>query len=297
MIGTYGDDTVRLDIGEREGRLYADGAGFLDTPLTRDGRGFVGSLGGRTVRVEFLTRDGGAAALVGGAVLRKRDFGAEVQERIRAGVRTDIGRIREQAMRMEPPVDTQAARPADLVDLAGVVPDVQLDIRYASTNNFMGIALYDRSAAFMQRPAAEALARVAGELRGHGFGIKVHDAYRPWHITRIFWDATPASSREFVADPSQGSRHNRGCAIDLTLYDLKTGEEIEMPGRYDEMSPRSYSDYRGGTSRQRWARDLLRREMERQGFIVYPQEWWHFDYRDWRDYPVMNAALTELELR
>jgi D-alanyl-D-alanine dipeptidase len=98
----------------------------------------------------------------------------------------------------------------------------------------------------------------------------------------------------FVADPSQGSRHNRGCATDLTLYDLKTGKAVEMTGGYDEMSPRSYADYAGGTSRERWLRDLLRREMEAQGFAVYPEEWWHFDYKDWSDYAIGTATFSQL---
>lgn len=89
------------------------------------------------------------------------------------------------------------------------------------------------------------------------------DHNRPWYVTKIFWDATPEDKRIFVANPAEGSRHNRGCAVDLTLYDLKTGAPIEMTGVYDEMSERSYSFYPGGTSLQRWHRDLLRRAMQK----------------------------------
>jgi serine beta-lactamase-like protein LACTB len=110
----------------------------------------------------------------------------------------------------------------------------------------------------------------------------------------IFWDATPDRFHMFVADPSRGSRHNRGCAVDLTLYDLATGKPIEMVGGYDEFSDRSYPDYPGGTSRQRWHRDLLRREMEKEGFTVFETEWWHFDFRDWPKYPIMNRSFEEL---
>ena len=110
----------------------------------------------------------------------------------------------------------------------------------------------------------------------------------------MFWDATPAEGKVFVADPSQGSRHNRGCAVDLTLYDLKTGKIVEMPGRYDEMSTRSYPTYSGGTSLQRWRRDLLRYAMEHEGFDVYPYEWWHFDFKDWKAYPILNVAFDDI---
>ncbi len=131
-------------------------------------------------------------------------------------------------------------------------------------------------------------------LASHGLGLLVHDGYRPWHVTRMFWDATPEAQREFVADPAEGSRHNRGAAVDLTLYDLDSGAPIRMPGGYDEFSVRSYPDYPGGSSRERWYRDLLRRAMEAAGFDVYENEWWHFDHRDWRRYPVMNATFETL---
>ena len=147
-------------------------------------------------------------------------------------------------------------------------------------------------------PASErnrsAMVRVHRRLAKRGFGLLVHDGYRPWSVTKMFWEATPANLRIFVADPQQGSRHNRGCAVDLTLYDRATGKPIDMVGGYDEMSDRSYPDYPGGTSLQRWHRDLLRREMEAEGFAVYEAEWWHFDYKDWRKYPIGNVTFEEI---
>ena len=123
----------------------------------------------------------------------------------------------------------------------------------------------------------------------------IHDGYRPWYVTKMFWDSTTPDEHGFVADPAEGSRHNRGCAVDLTLYDLKTGRAVEMTGRYDEMSPRSFADYPGGTTRQRWLRGLLRRAMEAQGFSVYADEWWHFDYRSWADYPIGNVRFGDIK--
>ncbi len=128
-------------------------------------------------------------------------------------------------------------------------------------------------------------------LAEHGVGLQVFDGYRPWWVTKVFWDAAPRHLKLFVADPMRGSRHNRGCAVDLTLYDLKSGEPIEMPSGYDEFTARAYPDYPGGTSRQRYYRELLRRAMEAQGFQVYEHEWWHFDYKDWREYAIGNEPL------
>ena len=147
----------------------------------------------------------------------------------------------------------------------------------------------------MQKPAAEALVVALKKLEKLGYGLVIHDAYRPWYVTKMFWDATPKEMSDFVATPSKGSRHNRGCAVDLTLYDLKTGDVIEMVGGYDEFSPRSFPAYPGGTSKQRYYRELLREVMESSDFTIYEWEWWQFDYKDWNEYPIGNLTFEELE--
>ncbi len=205
-----------------------------------------------------------------------------------------VDELRAEALLATPPRETGAFRKPDLVELAALDPAIHLDIRYATSNNFLGSPVYTQARAFLQRPAAESLVRALRTLESEGYGLLIHDAYRPWFVTKIFWDATPPEGKIFVADPAQGSRHNRGCAVDLTLYDLRTAKPIEMPGTYDEMSPRSFPNYIGGTSLQRWHRDLLRRAMEAEGFSVYEYEWWHFDYKDWREYPILNIPFERL---
>jgi D-alanyl-D-alanine dipeptidase len=290
LVGEFGPDEGLLTIYEDDGRLHLDGRGWTRAPLQplSDGR--------------FAPPDAPPRALglspekvvIGGEVLPRRDVGAEVVAAIRAGVEADPVALRAAALAASPPVEPPPRRPADLVDLATVDPSIRFDIRYAGADNFMGFALYERPSAYLQRPAAEALGRVARALAPHGYGLMIHDAYRPWFVTKMFWEATPPASRVFVADPARGSRHNRGAAVDLTLYDLKTGAVQEMPGRYDEMSRRSFADYPGGTARQRWLRDLLRAEMEKEGFIVLPEEWWHFDYRVWADFGIGVATFEAL---
>jgi D-alanyl-D-alanine dipeptidase len=147
----------------------------------------------------------------------------------------------------------------------------------------------------MQRPAAEAVVRAHRALAPLGYGLLIHDAYRPWFVTRMFWDATPEAQRDFVADPALGSRHNRGCAVDLTLFDRATGKPVEMVGLYDEFSARSYPEYMGGTSLQRWHRELLRDAMEAEGFRVYEYEWWHFDFDGWERYRIGNQVFEQIE--
>jgi D-alanyl-D-alanine dipeptidase len=128
-----------------------------------------------------------------------------------------------------------------------------------------------------------------------GYGLLIFDGYRPWSVTKLFWDVTSKENKKFVADPKKGSRHNRGCAVDLSLYDLATGKEIQMPGAYDETSERSFPDYKGGTEEQRKMRDLLRSKMEANGFTVYEFEWWHFDFKDWKSYHIQNIPFSEIK--
>jgi zinc D-Ala-D-Ala dipeptidase len=196
-----------------------------------------------------------------------------------------------------PPVDPKATRQADLVELVTLDPSIKLDIRYAGTNNFLGKPVYPEARAFLQRPAADALLKAHRELAASGYGLLIHDGYRPWAITKLFWDMTSGSQREFVADPSRGSKHNRGAAVDLTLYDLATGQAVEMPSGYDEMTPRAYPDYRGGPPEALGKRDLLRRAMERHGFTVEPNEWWHFNYREWELYPILDIPFSAIRSR
>jgi D-alanyl-D-alanine dipeptidase len=198
------------------------------------------------------------------------------------------------AGRDAPPVEQGEFRASDLVELVRLDPTIRLDIRYATSNNFTGRAVYAEARAFLQRPAAEALVRVSAAVKSAGYGLVVFDGYRPWAVTKVFWDMTPADKKKFVADPSVGSKHNRGCAVDLTLYDISTGRQVEMPGEFDEMTDRSAADYPGGPADRRARRDFLRRAMEAEGFEVYPDEWWHYDYRDWKQYRIANTAFSEI---
>jgi D-alanyl-D-alanine dipeptidase len=194
----------------------------------------------------------------------------------------------------KPPVDRAATRQADLVELVKLDPTIKLDICYAGTNNFLGKPVYKEARAFLQRPAAEAVVRAHRALRPHGYGLLIHDGYRPWAITKRFWDMTSGKQREFVADPKSGSKHNRGGAVDLTMYDLKTGAVVQMPGDYDEMTERSHPDYIGGPADARARRDLLRKVMEAEGFTVEPNEWWHYNYKDWHEYPILDIPFSAI---
>ena len=184
--------------------------------------------------------------------------------------------------------------PDNLVELVQLDSTLKLDIRYATAANFMHRPMYTQARAFLQRPAAEALVRVNRKLRSHGYGLLIFDGYRPWAVTKKFWDETPPEKRSFVADPAKGSKHNRGCAVDLSLYSLKTGKEIIMPSPYDDFTAKASPAYKGGTRRQRHMRDFLRRALEAEGFSVNVGEWWHFDYWEWEKYRVMDVPFENI---
>jgi CubicO group peptidase (beta-lactamase class C family)/D-alanyl-D-alanine dipeptidase len=300
MIGEYGWDHDILYVFEKDGRLNV----LIEwmefdalTQVTDDVYKFPthGLYDGESA---VFTRDASGNATqvkVSGVVFKRRPIGGVSGGIFRITPVKNLDELRKEALAAQPPVEKGEFRKADLVEFAKLDPKIKLDIRYASANNFLSTPVYSEAAAFLQRPAAEALLRAQKKLEAMGYGLLVHDAYRPWYVTKIFWEATPEDKRIFVADPSQGSRHNRGCAVDLSIYDLASGKPIEMVGVYDEMSERSFAGYPGGTSLERWHRELLRRVMEEEGFLVYPFEWWHFDYADWQKYPVLNLTFEQLQ--
>lgn len=200
-----------------------------------------------------------------------------------------------QAFAQDGPPKEENKREARLVELITLDPSIKLDIRYATENNFVGKKVYPEARAFLQRPAAKALVKVHQKLKKQGLGLVIFDGYRPWSITKLFWEVTSEDKRKFVANPAKGSKHNRGCAVDLSVFDLKTGQLIDMPSGYDEFTERASPDYAGGTEKERENRDMLRRLMEGAGFTVNPNEWWHFDFKNWEKYAIYDISFTEAE--
>lgn len=286
LLGEYAGDDNTVIVLESDGKLYALVKGAKPPEMEeispgvffRDARGRVSHLKLRNgiYKRQAIGPDGGASQLK--------------VEPVRP-----VSVLLKEARSAEPPQEAGDFLPTDLVELKKVDPSIKLDIRYATKNNLFGTVFYSEPRAFLQRPAAEALVRVSSKLKQSGYGLLVHDGYRPWYVTKVFWDATPQDKKIFVADPAKGSRHNRGAAVDLTLYDLKSGKAVEMVSTYDETTDRAHPDYPGGTSLQRWRRGLLRSAMESEGFTVYEAEWWHFDYHDWQRFRIGNQAFADIK--
>ena len=300
LVGEYGPEQTSFMVLEKSGQLVLRENDGTEINLQRAAGGtftlskppgaplpvyFGGELKGHAVSISF-----------GDLTFPRRTLGPEEGQFFRIQPARSIDELREEALATSPPHEDGQFRDPDLVDLTSLDSSVHLDIRYATANDFLGTPVYTQARAFLQRPAADALLRALLHLTPLGYALLIHDAYRPWYVTKIFWDATLPEGKIFVADPAQGSRHNRGCAVDLTLYELKTGKPVQMPGTYDEMSPRSFPNYPGGTSLQRWHRDLLRWAMESEGFTVYEHEWWHFDFKDWHEYPILNVPFEKVPI-
>lgn len=185
--------------------------------------------------------------------------------------------------------------PKRLLELISLDPAIRLDMRYATTNNFTGRILYDEARAFLAAPAAQAVARASKMAQADGFGLTIYDAYRPWRITKKLWDATPVGpKKEYVANPKRGSKHNRGCAVDLTLYDLQTGQLVEMPTEFDDFSEKAHRDYMGASTAAIANRVRLASYLEAEGFVGLSNEWWHFDFTGWDQFPVMDIPFNKI---
>lgn len=182
----------------------------------------------------------------------------------------------------------------ELVDLEKFIPGIILDIRYATTNNFTKEKIYNLAKAYARKPVAVALKKAQEDFRKLGYGIKIYDAYRPYSATVKFYEVMKGDTT-YVANPYKGSRHNRGCALDMTLVNLKTGKELQMPTAWDAMQKESWPSTPVADPEVRKNRDTLISVMEKNDFKVYTTEWWHFDFIGWEKFEVMGIDFEELQ--
>ena len=179
-----------------------------------------------------------------------------------------------------------------LIEIKSRIPNIVLDIRYATENNFLKKIFYKQAKAFARLPVVKALHKVQAELNAKGIGVKIYDGYRPYAITVQFYESFPDST--YVASPWSGSKHNRGCALDMTLVYLKTGKELAMPTPYDSAVKESWADAPVKSKKAFKNRELMKAVMAKYGFTIDPSEWWHYNFNGWRDYPLMDIPFDIL---
>lgn len=181
--------------------------------------------------------------------------------------------------------------PNRFVDVEKINPKFCIDIRYATTNNFAGKVLYPVAKCYLRKKVASKLNDVQNALEERGLGLKIFDGYRPLSVQKIMWEIVP--DERYVANPAEGSKHNRGSAVDVTLVDSK-GQELRMPTGFDDFSVKAHRDCFDLPNEAIENRDLLEKIMVQHGFIPLPTEWWHFDDAEWEDYPIEDVSLESL---
>ena len=182
------------------------------------------------------------------------------------------------------------------VNLEHLPAPFQFDIRYSRADNFMGEAVYPYARAFLLEHVAHDLMKVHAELEAHGFGILIFDGYRPLSVTETFWNRSTDEMRNYLADPKSGSVHNRGCAVDLSLYHLDSKHPAPMPSDFDELNEKAHVTFLGGDPVALANRDLLKEKMLKNGFTGIKHEWWHFNHGSAADFPVLNLSFEEMDL-
>ena len=182
----------------------------------------------------------------------------------------------------------------ELVEIKKAIPSVVLDIRYATTNNFMNQIMYKQARAFARKPVVEKLKLIQAALNKKGYGLKIYDGYRPYAVTVSFYEKAQGEDKKFVADPAKGSKHNRGCAVDLSIIDLKTGKDLPMPTPYDSFEAAAAPTYNNLPANIIKNRDFLINLMQAHGFKVVYHEWWHFDFIGWEKFDLMDIPFEQL---
>ncbi|MEQ9453993.1 MAG: M15 family metallopeptidase [Phycisphaeraceae bacterium] len=207
-----------------------------------------------------------------------------------------IAEVMAEALRATPPAEEGPLNTPDLVELRSLFPSLHYGSRCATDHDFTTFGYFPITKAFAQRTLAKALAKAIKTLTAQNFGVIVHDAYRPWHLTYVFWHVTAEEHHNFVANPARGSMHNRGLAVDLSLYDLKTNQPLAMPSEVDELSERAFTNYNEPDPEKRHRRDALQNAMTDAGFESLIDEWWHFAYRTKPLYPIMNTPIEAIKV-
>ncbi|GAB2767512.1 D-alanyl-D-alanine dipeptidase [Hymenobacter luteus] len=180
----------------------------------------------------------------------------------------------------------------ELVDLRELIPDLVLDIRYATSRNLLGVALYPTAGAYLRRPVAEALARVQTVLAQRGLGLCVYDAYRPYSVSVRLYEQL--QDENVAAPPWRGSRHNRGCSVDVGLVEQATGRHVPLPTDFDELTPAAHIRFENLPNHILLNRTVLLAAMQAQGFVNYPNEWWHFDHYRWAEFDLLDLPFAAL---
>lgn len=232
----------------------------------------------------------GVSVRLGEMNYNRRFTNGEDGKPFRIKVAKDVETLRKEAVSSSVPKHPYAET-AQLVELSTIVPELHYDLRYTTANNLFGVPVVLSKQAYLDRVAAQKLASVNEKLKAYGYGLLVWEAYRSWADFKLSVLLLDNKHKNMLPKAEQGFSHNTGRSIAVSLYDRATGEAVQMISDFDEITPAQYADYLGGTSLQRWQRDLLREQMENEGFTGSKTEWWHFDYNAKVKYQLLNETV------
>jgi D-alanyl-D-alanine dipeptidase len=296
LLGIYGSGNSVLMILERDGALegMVKGGRFYALEVLGPDKFRFPNVGRLAASNVSFSRDASGKAIslkLDEALLPRDPTSDGVVPRVKLA--RPLDELVREARAASPPKEPAPPLASDLVDVAALDASIRVDLRYASDDNPVGEELLRTSRAFLQRPAAEALLRAHRALAKQGYGLVVRDAYHPWWVTKVVWEATPPDVRRFLGDPADGSGYNRGTTVDVGILRLADRRVLDFPSRYGEMSLRTYLDFPGGTSEQRFHRDLLQEAMETAGLSSLATQWWRYDLPEGRKYPILNVTPDE----
>ena len=236
----------------------------------------------------------GIVCKIGGKRFARDFFPGEGSKVMRIEGNTDYQSLKDAAYRAAMPAKLQQGQPGRLVRIRSAVPNVKFDLRYADSNNIFGVSLFEATEAFAEVETVSALEKAAEKLAARGYGLLVWEGYRPWYVSKLAFDLLPKDKKAMLPVPEKGEDRNTGRTVDVSLYDLKTGEAVNMISDFDEVSVRQYPGFTGGTERQRNLRDMLAAVMKDCGFTQGKEEWWHFTLGDTVGWQHLNIPYGQI---
>jgi len=248
-----------------------------------------------TVHFERDSDGNGIACKIGGKRFARDFFPGEGNKVTRLEKHADYQSLKEAAPRAALPAKLQQGQPGRLVRIRSVIPNVKFDLRYTDSNNIFGVPLFEATEAFAEAETVSALKKAADKLSARGFGLLVWEGYRPWYVSKLASDLLPKDKKDMLPAPDKGEDRNTGRTVDVSLYDLVTGEAVNMISDFDEVSVRQYPGFTGGTERQRNLRDMLAAVMKECGFTQGKEEWWHFTFGDTNGWQHLNIPYGQIK--
>lgn len=246
------------------------------------------------VHFERDTEGNGIVCKIGGKRFVRNFFPGEGNKVFQLEANGDYQSLKEAAPRAVMPVKLQQGQASRLVRIRSAVPNVKFDLRYTGTDNIFGVPLYDITEAYVSEETAAALKKAADRLAARGYGLLVWEGYRPWYVSKLASDLLPKDKKDMLPGPDKGEDRNTGRTVDVSLYDLATGETVQMISGFDEVSVRQFPGFAGGTEQQRNLRDMLAAVMKECGFNQGREEWWHFTLGDTAGWQHLNIPYGQI---